>query len=791
MHRCLPGARVRALIVLCLLSAPLSGGTLSRKGAESFALAFFRRDTTLQSMFDGNTLAMSRRLGISYEGVQYKQLISYDVDDSTRASVNEGKLGYTVSLDTLAGGFARVLIDVAGGAQRREFYFRGKKCISPLEYFTRGWHVRESRHFRFVLSDPGLFNVYCVNTLETFLEQAAGRLGLSANDLHALARGKIDYYLCGSEEEVRSLTGFQVRGMYSLAYDAIVSTYGAHEHELTHLLVNYRLRRLPLYTHPFLQEGLAVALGGRGGLDGAVLAELAGFLYVSQSVETGSLLERAGFAQTDPSISYPAAGLYNRFLLGRLGTEAYLKLYRKHSGSAGSSAVARIDPGELPDSTGWVSYIAETTHRQAIGFDSAPPGARCVFSDGVSSVAGDGEKYYFRVLDHMLLPGSAHSSGYRSRLFRQLYPAEPYRGEEYLVRADSGEVSVYNLLTNSLIAHYAAGFAIPPAIVPRRGDGYGFSVRAGAFDGPLVPSSGGTWELIRSSDSDRYFHGLSFPDSLHGWAVGDSGTIIRTSDGGESWMQLQAGTSQNITCVSFTDSMHGLVGAAGNAIGRTTDGGFSWKWWQLPGGPRSVCTAIALLDAREGWSCDNMNGISHTGDGGNTWEPQPGPGSAFGIQFLSPREGWAIGARKVAFHTVNGGESWTSVYLDTLRCGRVFTLISTAVCAYDSCVWVGTTSAASNNSPARALVFASRDRGRTWHCQWYPGTGSFYAIRFVDTREGWAAANNGLLHTTDGGRLWTMHTPMSHLIMVGICFVDRTHGWCLTFGGDIYRFRPR
>ena len=34
-------------------------------------------------------------------------------------------------------------------------------------------------------------------------------------------------------------------------------------------------------------------------------------------------------------------------------------------------------------------------------------------------------------------------------------------------------------------------------------------------------------------------------------------------------------------------------------------------------------------------------------------------------------------------------------------------------------------------------------------------------------------------------------TPMSHLIMVGICFVDRTHGWGLTFGGDIYRFRPR
>ncbi len=41
--------------------------------------------------------------------------------------------------------------------------------------------------------------------------------------------------------------------------------------------------------------------------------------------------------------------------------------------------------------------------------------------------------------------------------------------------------------------------------------------------------SQGTWERIESP-TDNYLTSVYFVDSLYGWAVGDSGTIIHTSN---------------------------------------------------------------------------------------------------------------------------------------------------------------------------------------------------------------------------------------------------------------------
>ena len=42
--------------------------------------------------------------------------------------------------------------------------------------------------------------------------------------------------------------------------------------------------------------------------------------------------------------------------------------------------------------------------------------------------------------------------------------------------------------------------------------------------------SQGTWERIESP-TDQFLKSVYFVDSLYGWAVGDSGTVIHTSNG--------------------------------------------------------------------------------------------------------------------------------------------------------------------------------------------------------------------------------------------------------------------
>lgn len=61
-------------------------------------------------------------------------------------------------------------------------------------------------------------------------------------------------------------------------------------------------------------------------------------------------------------------------------------------------------------------------------------------------------------------------------------------------------------------------------------------------------------------------------------------TILKTTDGGSSWVEQDSGTLASLTSVYFVDAQHGwTVGARNNAphlsacILATTDGGASWQ----------------------------------------------------------------------------------------------------------------------------------------------------------------------------------------------------------------------
>jgi hypothetical protein len=470
------------LVPVCALSQ-----VIDRSEAEAFIRALLWNRSSLESWFDQGNLTVSHRLGIEYDGVTNKNLIAYDVDDTVKGLVREGRLGYTFMIDTLDGQYARLILKIDGANGAKEFYFRGKRSVSPLEYFARNWTMLESEHFRFFLSDSALFNTYSREQLEFFVARMAVLLGLNNQDMGTLREKKIYYYLCKDEDEIQKLTGFQVRGMFNLAYDAVVTTYNAHYHELLHLLVNYKLRHLPLYTLSFLQEGFAVAYGGRGGLESAVLLPVGRFLFDSHYVELPYLLDMEGFMEVDASISYPAAGLYNKFLIETIGIQPYLRLYRAHSWSPGNQPGLRISPDELPDESKWISYLQGLAARNSITLDSLSTRGEVIFADSTVQISKDSEKYYFILSGVVLLPGIDSFPSYQSKAFKDVFPGKAYRGDKYMIRASAEEISVYNLFTNNLIGSYAASFSSPPKSVPRFGDRYSFAIMRGVFDEPFCP----------------------------------------------------------------------------------------------------------------------------------------------------------------------------------------------------------------------------------------------------------------------------------------------------------------
>ena len=60
-------------------------------------------------------------------------------------------------------------------------------------------------------------------------------------------------------------------------------------------------------------------------------------------------------------------------------------------------------------------------------------------------------------------------------------------------------------------------------------------------------------------------------------AVGDGGTILRTTDGGATWPAVSSGTTKWLARVSFTGANTGTVVGEGGTILRTTDSGVTWK----------------------------------------------------------------------------------------------------------------------------------------------------------------------------------------------------------------------
>lgn len=273
--------------------------------------------------------------------------------------------------------------------------------------------------------------------------------------------------------------------------------------------------------------------------------------------------------------------------------------------------------------------------------------------------------------------------------------------------------------------------------------------------------------------------------------AGESGKILHTVDGGDSWTFQHGDSSASFESVFFVDSQHGWIGGSKNTLGTTTDGGESWRWQHPVEPSERTIMSIGFTDRQKGWIVDNFGGVRRTDDGGRTWTLQTsGTGRAItSVHFENSREGWAVATNREVLHTTDGGARWILTTLDSLKCAKVFTLIYMNIFSYNSRIWIGTTSMASNRLDARASIVYSPDAGRSWRCEWYPLITMFGSICFVDENVGWAATNNGILHTTDGGDLWTTQFPVPRTIFVGMCFVGRSHGWALTSSGSIYRYR--
>ncbi|MCF6268907.1 MAG: YCF48-related protein [Melioribacteraceae bacterium] len=264
------------------------------------------------------------------------------------------------------------------------------------------------------------------------------------------------------------------------------------------------------------------------------------------------------------------------------------------------------------------------------------------------------------------------------------------------------------------------------------------------------------WKKVTSATYNP-LSDIFFINENLGWIAGQSGTILRTTDGGYTWEEPidTLPVIASMYSIFFVDENIGYAGGANDLILKSIDGGATWieVMFESVGGK---IYSLYFTDANTGWvlSGTSTGGeISHTTDGGTTWTIQATEVATNlkAMSFYSAERGVCVGGRSgnFAIYYTTDGLAWTKAPTPTgIPYGYTRTDLNAVVMINET------------------VAFAT----------------------------GWGASSSGLqptytLRSTDGGANWTYETQVEdnrlYVNLYSIAFNDELYG--IAVGGSSYK----
>lgn len=179
----------------------------------------------------------------------------------------------------------------------------------------------------------------------------------------------------------------------------------------------------------------------------------------------------------------------------------------------------------------------------------------------------------------------------------------------------------------------------------------------------LSDDQGGTWRQA-PTPTRATLTAVSFADPANGWAVGHLGTLLRTTDGGETWSRLDAGLDREsvLLDVLFVSPSEGFAVGAYGLFLYTDDAGLTWTRSD-PQPDQYHFNQIARTPDGALFLVGEAGTLLRSRDGGQNWDPVPPPyeGSLFGLVALADGQLLVHGLRGHVFRSNNGGAGWQPV----------------------------------------------------------------------------------------------------------------------------------
>jgi photosystem II stability/assembly factor-like uncharacterized protein len=261
----------------------------------------------------------------------------------------------------------------------------------------------------------------------------------------------------------------------------------------------------------------------------------------------------------------------------------------------------------------------------------------------------------------------------------------------------------------------------------------------------LKTTNGGTnWAGV-TVPSTISFLCMQFLDSNLGYIGGDGGGVFRTTNAGVNWLSVSVSpTTAAALTIFFTSASTGYLAGITGFIRKTTNSGAAWT--TIISGTTEDINAIVFFDANTGWfgsgtlTSTSGNVIRKTTNAGVTWTTQLNATTHItSLAMINDLTGYA-GSTSQVYRTTNGGTNWNQ--LNPGNIGVVNSIVNGASpsIAYICC--------------SGGRIFRTNSAGTTWDELASGTTNSLKKIDLVPNGNslGWVAGNGGIiLKTTNSG----------------------------------------
>ncbi len=246
-----------------------------------------------------------------------------------------------------------------------------------------------------------------------------------------------------------------------------------------------------------------------------------------------------------------------------------------------------------------------------------------------------------------------------------------------------------------------------------------------------------------------------------GYAAGNFGTLLTSTDAGAGWAGVPTGITANLTRIRIIDA-DSLVIAGGCSVRRSDNSGESFTrlaWTANDSNCPSTITSLSFPTDQAGYLLAADGSVFRTADGGRTWARKtavPGTPATGGnvspsdISFIGADIGVVVTSAGTIYRTTDGGTSWTLVKVhDRALLGLFFVDASTGYA-------VG----------AGSSVLKTIDGGVTWTVKSTGGSLALTSIRCAVATSCLITTDTGdrLLRTADGGDSFSSVTPSTDKI---------------------------